>query len=107
MYPTCVNLHVLYGLPKIHKHGVPMRPILSMIGSLNYGFAKFVSKLLDPIRYSPSQCKESFSLSGSSLNQFYFVSFDVASLFTNIPLDETIDIILDKFYPNKDKKLKV
>ena len=111
MYPTCANLPVLYGLPKIHKDGTPMRPILSMIGSLNYGLAKFVSKLLDPIRYAPSQCKESFSLasylSSSSLNQFYFVSFDVASLFTNIPLDETIDIILDKLYPNKDKKLKV
>ena len=111
MYPTCANLPVLYGLPKIHKLGAPMRPILSMIGSLNYGFAKFISKLLDPIRYAPSQCKESFSLasylSSSSLNNFYFVSFDVASLFTNVPLDETIDIILDKLYPNKDKKLKV
>ena len=35
------------------------------------------------------------------------MSFDVVSLFTNIPLTETIEVILDKLYPNQDKKLKV
>ena len=33
------------------------------------------------------------------------MSIDVSSLFTNIPLDETINIILDQLYPNKDAKL--
>ena len=30
------------------------------------------------------------------------VSFDVASLFTNVPLEETIEIILKRIYINKE-----
>ena len=30
------------------------------------------------------------------------VSFDVASLFTNVPLEETIEIILKRIYVNKE-----
>ena len=33
-------------------------------------------------------------------------SFDVESLFTNIPLDETIDICVNKLYPRKNMKIK-
>ena len=32
-------------------------------------------------------------------------SFDIQSLFTNIPLDETVDIFVDMVY-NKPKKVK-
>ena len=31
------------------------------------------------------------------------MSFDVASLFTNVPLEETIEIILKSIYVNKGK----
>jgi hypothetical protein len=33
----------LYGLPKIHKETVPLRPIVSFIGSPTYNLAKFIS----------------------------------------------------------------
>ena len=33
-------------------------------------------------------------------------SFDIKSLFTNIPLDETIEIILNKLFPNINNKYK-
>ena len=35
-------------------------------------------------------------------NDFSLVSFDVESLFTNVPLDFTIDVILDRIYVKKD-----
>ena len=35
---------------------------------------------------------------------YVMVSLDVVSLFTNVPLDKTIDIILRKIY--KEKKVK-
>ena len=38
-------------------------------------------------------------LKESHLNGQYFVSYDVVSLFTNIPLEETIDFIINKLYP--------
>ena len=33
---------------------------------------------------------------------YYLVSFDVISLFTNVPLDATIDIVLKRIYDNKE-----
>ena len=54
------------------------------------------------MREAKSIAKDSFSLNilrGPSLTGCYFVSYDVVSLFTNIPLDQTIDLILEKFYP--------
>ena len=35
------------------------------------------------------------------------ISFDVVSLFTNVPLMKTIDIILDKIYKKKLVKTKI
>ena len=36
----------LYGLPKIHKDGTPLRPVLSAIGSPQYPVAKYLAKIL-------------------------------------------------------------
>ena len=47
--------------------------------------------------------KDSFTLSSivghSNLHQSYLVSYDVVSLFTNIPVQETINVIMNKLYP--------
>ena len=39
----------IYGLPKIHKYGVPLRPIVNTIGSPTYELAKYVAKILSPL----------------------------------------------------------
>ena len=94
----------LYGLCKVHKDGFPMRPVISMIGSAEYYLAKFLDNLIKPhipdtymvgstptfldklkeITFSPTDC---------------LVSFDVVSLFTNVPLKETINTISSYLYP--------
>ena len=35
-------------------------------------------------------------------DNYVMASFDVSSLFTNIPIDETCTIILNAFFPNED-----
>ena len=92
----------MYGLPKAHKPGVPLRPILSMVGTFNHGLAQWIDRKLEPLRTAPSIAEDSFSLlylRDSSLGSQYFVSYDVVSLFTNIPLDETVNHIVDTLYP--------
>jgi len=82
-----------YGLPKIHKANVPLRIIVSSINTTLYSFAKFLQKIItynSPI--SSSHVSNSFdlyrTLSGSKIdNNHILVSFDVVSLFTNVPLD--------------------
>ena len=39
----------LYGLPKTHKSGVPLRPILSAVTCHNYNIAKFLVPLPSPL----------------------------------------------------------
>ena len=46
--PTGSQRPQMYGLPKIHKPNVPLRPILSMIGSAQHELAKWLSEVLDP-----------------------------------------------------------
>ena len=46
MYPTGASAPKFYGLPKIHKKEVPLRPIVSSIGCVTYGFAKELSRIL-------------------------------------------------------------
>jgi hypothetical protein len=36
----------LYGLPKVHKQNVPLRPVLSSIGTFNYGLGKALTQML-------------------------------------------------------------
>ena len=91
----------LYGLPKIHKVGNPFRPIVSSIGTFNYNLAKFLVPIISPLTSNEHTIDNSTKfvneLVGSDLpHNFVMASFDVESLFTNVPLKETTDIIIDK-----------
>ena len=88
---------ILYGLPKIHKQNCPVRPILAATGTFNYNCAKFLVPILTPLTTNDFTVKNSIEFA-NELKDFKFneslflASFDVKSLFTNIPLAETIDI---------------
>ena len=49
MYPMGCGAPKFYGLPKIHKQDTPLRPIVSSCGSVTYGVAKELSKILKPL----------------------------------------------------------
>ena len=90
----------MYGLPKVHKPGNPLRPIISSIGTFNYNLAKFLVGILKPLTKNEYTIINSASFirdffSHQFDNNVVMASFDVVSLFTNIPLKETTDIILN------------
>jgi hypothetical protein len=94
----------LYGLPKTHKPNCPLRPILSMVGSPQHGIAKFLISVLSPVldKFSQHIVKDSFSFVQSlqtlSSNKNIMCSFDIKSLFTNVPLAEVLQICIDQLY---------
>ena len=95
----------MYGLPKVHKPGVPLRPILSMSSAPQYKVSQWLCSLLKPVTsYYGSHCvKDSFTFSdtvkSSNLPKNGFMcSFDVINLFTNVPLKEVIDICAKAIY---------
>ena len=74
--------------PKLH-------PIVSSIGNFNYNPTHFLCDLLSPL--VPN---DYFSLV-SQIQNSNLISYDVTSLLTNIPLQETIDIVINLiFNPN-------
>ena len=102
----------LYGLPKTHKLGTPVRPILSMISSPQHRLAKHLNHLLEPVvkHFSRYTIKDSFQfakiIQGTQASNTYMASFDVKSLFTNVPLLETINICTDTLYSLSNIRLK-
>ena len=62
MYPTSTVIPRFYGLPKIHKKGVPLRPIVALRGSFTYTVAKHLYKIL----LSPMVGKNGMSLKNST-----------------------------------------
>ena len=48
MYPTSAGIPKFYGLPKIHKEGVPLRATVSSRGAVSYEIAKELARILKP-----------------------------------------------------------
>ena len=94
----------MYDLPKVHKPNFPLRPIISAIGTHSYKLAKFLVPHLRPFSTNTFIINDTFSFVKElrelkiNTNDVIMASFDVKSLFTNIPLDETIDIIISKCF---------
>ena len=82
------------------------RPILSAINTPSYKLAKFLVPLLTPLTSNDYTIKDSFSFA-EEVSSFdcahYMTSFDIESLFTNIPLEETINIHVNKLFENNTK----
>ncbi|XP_070576839.1 uncharacterized protein [Ptychodera flava] len=88
-----------YGLPKIHKADVPLRPIVSSIGSCTYNTAKELARIIGPlVGKSPHHIKDTTEFVNKMKNKvippdYTIVSFDVSALFTSIPTDKALKCI--------------
>lgn len=120
LYPTGSRPGLFYGTAKVHKlpqdsnnvDDLPVRPIVSSIGTATYETSKYLASLLSPLaksKYTVQSTKEFITrIREKSVSvEFELVSFDVTSLFTNVPLDYTIEVILDKVYRQKRIKTKL
>jgi len=106
---SCLNssnaiLPRAYGLPKIHKTGgYPLRIIISSTGSPLHNLALYLHKvLINSLPPASSHIKNSTQLVKNLSNlhipdDYSLASFDVVSLFTNVPIDLVLQIIKDKW----------
>ena len=99
LYPTGASSPKFYGLPKVHKQGMPLRPIVSSIGVVTYESAKELSKILKPlVRKSPHHVHNNQEflqhLKGIQLGlDEVIISYDVKALFTTVPIQPALNII--------------
>ena len=115
LYPSGSAPARVYGTPKIHKFSSSdsfpkLCPIVSSIGTFNYNLACFFCDLCSPLVPNDYSCKYTFSFAFQIKNaksfQKFHVSYDIASLFTNTPLQETIDMVLN-FIFNHNPNLNI
>ncbi len=120
LYPSASRPGLYFGLAKVHKltendrnvNNLPLRPVISNIGTATYEISKYLAKLLQPLtknEYTIDSTKDFVrKIRGERIPMDHeLVSFDVVSLFTNVPLDFTINLILDKVYKDKAIKTKL
>ena len=108
LYPTGAGSPKFYWLPKIHKSGIPLRPIISSIGTVTYNTAKELARILKPLVGLSNhhiqntmdfveQIKEVKLKKEESM-----VSYDVTALFTSVPIPPVLKIIEEKLTNDKD-----
>lgn len=81
----------IYGLPKIHKEGAPLRTISSCINSVTYEIAKHWATILAPLLGKTTHHIQSSQHFLNKVKDVKLVSdclYDATSLFTFIPATE-------------------
>ena len=112
MRPKNGELARAHGLPKINKEcsSIPkFRPIGDTSGTPHYSAGKFLTNLLNALAMNGFKLKDSFDAVNKIKNillhlfddGYNYLSFDVESLFTNVPIKRTMDIILKRIYIDK------
>lgn len=96
--PNPPRLSPFYGIPKIHKPGNPLRPIVSGCDSVTDNLSKYITHFLQPLAEKlPAYIKDTthFLQELERLPPLppgaFLVTADVTSLYTNIPHEEGID----------------
>ncbi|CAF3291710.1 unnamed protein product, partial [Rotaria socialis] len=102
-----VQLAYLYFIPKPHKIGTPLRPIVSSLHMPTTGISKFLDKLIRPLfdKYARSttiidgvdliQRLEAYATNGYLNPTTYFCTFDITDLYIMLPQEESFDILTE------------
>lgn len=100
--PNILSLPKFYGLVKVHKENLGLRPIISMTTAPGHASGKIFDKILNEVfERTPFHVKDAYSMikfiNRARINENQIlVSFDVISMYTNIPRNLVIDIIMEK-----------
>lgn len=99
---SCTLIAQMYGLIKVHKDTLPIRPITSACGSPGFKLAAFLTDVLNEVFpekgfHVRNSLEVKHMLDGVELlSDEEIVSFDVVSMFTNITIDLMLDIISER-----------
>ena len=118
MMPAAHRPARMFGTAKTHKFNnyddiridnLKLRPIMDQSGTMVYNASQVIAEYLSPLNDSKYNIKDTLSfpsiLSKNKLKEDEEdISYDVVSLFTNVPIDDTIEYILDEIYVNKRLK---
>ena len=99
-----------FGQPKIHKTDVPLRPIVATRGGPTYDTARHLAKILKPLVGNTIHHVKNSEQFANLLKDItlrpddIMVSFDVVSLFTNVPTPDASTIARDRLQADPSLK---
>ena len=101
----------LYGLAKVHKNEIPLRPVLSLRHSMYDPLKKWLAKLFDKvpganIETSTKEMSERLRATTLEPDETIF-SMDVKSLYTNVPVYEAIDLAIETLYMSQEPEIEL
>ena len=88
-----------YGLPNVHKATMPLWPIVSSIGTISYGVAKYLAKVLSPLVGRTEHHVKNTKDFVRDIREIRIEpdeelrSYDVSALFTSVPVDKALKVI--------------
>ena len=110
MYPTGASPPRFYGLPKIHKKNIPLRPIVSSIGSVAYGLAKVLADIIKPLMGCSEHHVQNSQMFVEEIKDMKLekgeciTSYDVVALFTSIPISSALEVMKKKLDTELQKR---
>ena len=102
MYHTGASSPKLYGIPKIHKEEQPPDAHSVSRGSVTYGVAKELARILKPLTGNTIHHVNNSSEFADYIekirleNGVCIISYDVSALFTSIPVQSEINVTKKK-----------
>jgi hypothetical protein len=114
LYVTGSGPGLLYGLPKIHKPDFntkfQFRPIFAAYNNPSFKLSKYLVPILEHLTTNEYTVDNSHKFVTDlseipNANDYFMVSLDIKNLFTNVPLEETIEICLDNLFCNQELSL--
>ena len=113
MYATGAVSLKFYGLPNIHKPGIPQRPIVSSTGTVTWNNAKELAKLLKPLVGISNHHVHNTKVFVEYLKDVRLkqgeciISYDVTALFTSVPIQPVVNIIQQKLANDEDLSINI
>ena len=108
LYSTRAVSPKFYGLPKVHKEGMPLRPIVSSIGAVTYETSKEFARIQKPlVGRSPYKVQNTRDfiqhIKGINLKSDKIImSYDVKALFTSVSIQPALNIIMNTLKKTKN-----
>ena len=117
--PTESQPGKFYGTAKMHKlpanwnvNHLRLQPIVSNINTSTYSLVNFLSKSLSPLRQSNHNVRSTKNFIQNIKREiiptgYKMVFFNLKWLFTNVPLERTINIILKRIYDDNELRITI
>ena len=113
LYPSCYVPVCIYCTPKMHNSPLViyfLNFVRFFIYTFNYNLVHVLCDLLSPLVSNDYSCKDTFSfvsqIKNTNLSKKFLVSYNVTSLFTNIPLPDTINMTINLIF-NHNSNLNI